>query len=90
MAENHPSGQDQDMPPLATFTREDFLARAAAVQERMRQQDPTLDLKLSSGLWEPLFDLTTVMNVRPMLPFASLSSFILAYPSILTFYMPIL
>ncbi len=65
MADNEPAGQG--VPPTA-FTREYFLERAAAVQDQLRQQNPDLstpelDLKLSSGWWEPAFDLSTILDV---------------------------
>lgn len=58
-----------DTSTLPTFTKEDFLERATAIQERLRQENPDmseseLDLKLSSGWYKPVFDLSATLDVR--------------------------
>ncbi|KAH8125235.1 hypothetical protein LI328DRAFT_167485 [Trichoderma asperelloides] len=50
----------QTLSSFTTFTKEDFLARAVAAQDQLRQQNPDLiedelDLKLSTGRWEKAF-----------------------------------
>ncbi|KAL6909191.1 hypothetical protein GGI43DRAFT_379995 [Trichoderma evansii] len=54
------SSNSQDLPSFTTFTKEDFLARAAAAQDQLRQQNPDLteaelDLKLSTGWLDKVF-----------------------------------
>jgi hypothetical protein len=63
------SFNSQDLPLFSGFTKEDFLARAAAVQDQLRQQNPDLtetelDLKLSTGWWEKAFALPAAIEVR--------------------------
>ncbi|KAM7214447.1 hypothetical protein V8F06_010204 [Rhypophila decipiens] len=61
------SKEQQSALPVPEFTKEYFLARAAEVQDQLRQQNPDLqasdvDLKLSSGWWQPIFDLSTLID----------------------------
>lgn len=66
MADSNSTGLG--LPVLSTFTKEDFLKSAAAVQDHLRQQNPglsesELDLKLSSGWWKPAVDFSAVLGV---------------------------
>jgi len=68
MADANPANQNISNP--AIFRKEDFVARAAAMQEQLRQQNPSLpasdlDLKLSSAWWEPMFELSAAVDVSP-------------------------
>ncbi|KAK4212531.1 hypothetical protein QBC37DRAFT_374937 [Rhypophila decipiens] len=61
------SKEQQSALAVPEFTNEYFLARAAEVQDQLRQQNPDLqasdvDLKLSSGWWQPMFDLSTLVD----------------------------
>lgn len=63
----------QTLSSFTTFTKEDFLARAVAAQDQLRQQNPDLiedelDLKLSTGRWEKAFMLPAATEVCVAVP----------------------
>jgi hypothetical protein len=66
-------------------TKEEFLARALAVQDQLRAQNldlSDLDLKLSSGWWKPAVDFSAVLHVRT-LPYVYRRSHILSPTTLL-------
>lgn len=60
------SNSAQKAVPSLPITKEEFLARATALQDQLRNQNPdwsNLDLKLSSGWWKPAIDLGGILHV---------------------------